>query len=193
MDFYYNKITFYIRAESDFVFIGYSNGILRVHSLAKESIPRNDGMLSWSTENYWTISLHSPTGGSIREIYTIETQQDHLLVCCGQDGGIFAHKINQALDSVYQKTMDEKVCCICLASYSLNLKTSFKNYNGRVWHSYLYSFSPSKMRLISSPPKVLNLKKFSKAQGQDCLVRKGSQRFLAGEMRLWQQIFQVKR
>ena len=108
---------FYIRAESDFVFIGYSNGILRVHSLAKESIPRNDGMLSWSTENYWTISLHSPTGGSIREIYTIETQQDHLLVCCGQDGGIFAHKINQALDSVYQKTMDEKVCHICFASY----------------------------------------------------------------------------
>ena len=120
MDFDYIKmihLTFFVRAESDFVFIGYSNGILRVHSLAKESVPRNDGMLPWSTENYWTISLHSPTGGSIREIYTIETQQDHLLVCCGQDGGIFAHKINQALDSVYQKTMDEKVCHICFASY----------------------------------------------------------------------------
>ena len=50
--------------------------------------------INWTTENYWTISLHSPTGGSIREIYTIETQQDHLLVCCGQDGGIFAHKVN---------------------------------------------------------------------------------------------------
>ena len=99
------------RANNDFVFIGYSNGVLRVHSLAKNnpSAFGNDDILPWSTENYWTISLHSPTGGSIREIYTIETQQDHLLVCCGQDGGIFAHKINQALDSIYQKSMDEKV------------------------------------------------------------------------------------
>ena len=99
------------------MFIGYSNGVLRVHSLAIDSksnvrsspSSKNDHILPWSTNNYWTISLHSPTGGSIREIYTVETQQEHLLVCCGQDGGIFAHKINQALDAIYQKTMDEKV------------------------------------------------------------------------------------
>ena len=107
----YTHIFFYIRANNDFVFIGYSNGVLRVHSLAKEnsSSSMNDNILPWSTENYWTISLHSPIGGSIREIYTIETQQDHLLVCCGQDGGIFAHKITQALDSIHQKAMEQKV------------------------------------------------------------------------------------
>ena len=104
---------YFYRADNDFVFIGYSNGVLRVHSLSKGpkskfSLEKNDP-INWTTENYWTISLHSPTGGSIREIYTIETQQDHLLVCCGQDGGIFAHKINQALDGIYQKAVNEKV------------------------------------------------------------------------------------
>ena len=87
--------------------------MLRVHSLSKGPKPTysSDKMdpINWTTENYWTISLHSPTGGSIREIYTIETQQDHLLVCCGQDGGIFAHKINQALDGIYQNALNEKV------------------------------------------------------------------------------------
>ena len=101
--------------DNDFVFIGYSNGVLRVHNLTKDPETKYsfsstyDDIIPWTTENYWTISLHSPTGGSIREIYTIETQQDHLLVCCGQDGGIFAHKISQALDNIYQKAMDEKV------------------------------------------------------------------------------------
>ena len=114
----YNKLDciiyfYFYRADNDFVFIGYSNGVLRVHSLSKGpkstfSLDKNDP-INWTTENYWTISLHSPTGGSIREIYTIETQQDHLLVCCGQDGGIFAHKINQALDGIYQNALNEKV------------------------------------------------------------------------------------
>ena len=103
----------FFRADNDFVFIGYSNGVLRVHSLAKGTQPKyspeKKDPISWTTENYWTISLHSPTGGSIREIYTIETQQDHLLVCCGQDGGIFAHKINQALDEFYQKNVNDQV------------------------------------------------------------------------------------
>ena len=101
------------RGDNDFVFIGYSNGILRVHSLAANSKNNtksfSEGTLPWSTNNYWTISLHSPTEGAIREIYTVETQREHLLVCCGQDGGIFAHKINQALDDIFQSTMYEKV------------------------------------------------------------------------------------
>ena len=110
---------FLLRADNDFVFVGYSNGILRLYSLGKHSnydadpsssFHDTNNVLPWSTTNYWTISLHSPKGGSIREIFTIETQQEHLLISCGEDGGIFAHKINQVLDDIYQATMDENVC-----------------------------------------------------------------------------------
>ena len=112
---YNYKYHFHFRLDNEYVFIGYSNGVLRVHYLPKKppsihsSSSKYGGIQPWSTENYWTISLHSPTGGAIRDIYTIETQQAHLLVCCGQDGGIFAHKISQALDNIYQQSMNKKV------------------------------------------------------------------------------------
>ncbi len=88
--------------DDDYVFIGYSNGILRVHWLPKlklASYPKAGEFLDWSLDNYWLITLHAANGGAIREIFPIDTMLGHKVITCAEDGSILVHNVDEAVEA----------------------------------------------------------------------------------------------
>ena len=61
------------RPDQQYVFLGYSNGILRLHKLYLENdeVLFDGPFLKWSLDNYWLITLHDAKNGAIRDIYPI--------------------------------------------------------------------------------------------------------------------------
>ena len=61
------------RPDQQYVFLGYSNGILRLHKLYLEDdeVLFDGPFLKWSLDNYWLITLHDANNGAIRDIYPI--------------------------------------------------------------------------------------------------------------------------
>lgn len=81
----------HFRPAEDYVLLGYSNGILRLHKLQKNT-ELSDGLPTWSMDDFWLITLHDPLYGVVREIYPIDTISGHMVLTCAQDGSILIHK-----------------------------------------------------------------------------------------------------
>ena len=65
----YNLICSFSRPEEQYVLIGYSNGILRLHRLYDDddTVVFDGPFLNWSLNNYWLITLHDANYGAIRD------------------------------------------------------------------------------------------------------------------------------
>ena len=87
----------FFRPNEHYVFLGYSNGVLRLHKIIS---PKFDPkikrpFLNWTLEDYWHIHLHDPSNGAIREIFPIDTIKGHLILTCAQDGSLLVHEIGK--------------------------------------------------------------------------------------------------
>ena len=57
----------------------------------------------WQVDDFWTMEICSPEKGAIRDMFALETVNDHILVACGSDGGIFTFRFGKTLDDAYFK------------------------------------------------------------------------------------------
>ena len=90
---------YHFRPNEKYVFLGYSNGVLRLHKIISPKIdPKiKKPFFNWTLEDYWHIDLHDPSNGAIREIFPIDTIKGHLILTCAQDGSLLVHEIGKAL------------------------------------------------------------------------------------------------
>ena len=87
----------FFRPNEHYVFLGYSNGVLRLHKIISPKFdPKiKKPFLNWTLEDYWHIHLHDPSNGAIREIFPIDTIKGHLILTCAQDGSLLVHEIGK--------------------------------------------------------------------------------------------------
>ena len=89
----------YFRPTKEHVFLGYSNGILRLHKIdSNAQKSTTEPFMSVNMENYWLINLHDASNGAIRSIYPMDTISGHLVMTCSKDGSILVHKVDQTLE-----------------------------------------------------------------------------------------------
>ena len=102
----------FFRPNEHYVFLGYSNGVLRLHKIISPKFdPKiKQPFLNWTLEDYWHIHLHDPSNGAIREIFPIDTIKGHLILTCAQDGSLLVHEIGKGyLFSEYMFSSSSKI------------------------------------------------------------------------------------
>lgn len=84
------------RPDDAFIFIGFSNGLFRIHSLNNPS-GRNEAPFDpdeWNLDHFWTFSMQNPEFGAVTDIFPIETIKGQMLITSGQDGSIILHQVS---------------------------------------------------------------------------------------------------
>ena len=89
----------YSRINDEFLFLGYSDGSLRVHCLTPADANANDegDVPDWTLDNHWTLPVHRDSGaaasnGGVRAIFPMEAVIGHLVASCSHRGGLVVHK-----------------------------------------------------------------------------------------------------
>ena len=76
--------------EGDFLFIGFTDGTLRVHRLRR---PELDSDKSLNADDFFTLAVHGPENGFVNRIYSFETSTGPMIVTGSKDGGIVVHEL----------------------------------------------------------------------------------------------------
>ena len=97
---------FLLRPTKDYVFLGYSNGVLRLHKIDAQGGHNSHPFMNLNMENYWVINLHDASNGAIRSIYPIDTISGHLVMTCSKDGSILMHKVDQTLEDTAENARE---------------------------------------------------------------------------------------